>query len=67
MFEITITKTTTERRTLPPKWELTGKDGEAVYGYTPEVPADVPVTLKILTQTVEDLDLPAVIKAINRI
>ena len=46
-------------------------DGEIilrrVYGYTPEIVKEREVERLILKQTVDDLDLAAVIKAINKI
>ena len=38
-----------------------------VYGYTPEIEKSEEVKSTILTQEVETLDLPAVIKAINKL
>ncbi len=40
---------------------------EEVRGYTPEIEKTVSETRELLTQTVEDLDLPAVIRAINKL
>ena len=40
---------------------------ENVYGYTPEIGKEVEVEREILSQTVENLDLVEVIKAINGI
>ena len=36
-----------------------------IYGYTPEIEKEVEVTTKVLEQTVDDLDLVAVIRAVN--
>ncbi len=38
---------------------------EEVRGYTPEIEKPVTETVEILSQTVETLNLPAVIKAVN--
>lgn len=38
-----------------------------VYGYQPDYEATETVETEVLKQTVDDLDLPAVIKAVNRI
>jgi len=38
-----------------------------VYGYAPDVQAEQTESTEILKQTVDELDLPAVIKAINKI
>lgn len=50
-------------------YRAAGKDGETkrVYGYAPDREEDVKIDREIFSQTVEDLDLPAVIKAINKI
>jgi hypothetical protein len=40
---------------------------EAVYGYTPEVEGIVNETREVLKQSVDELDLPAVIRAINKL
>lgn len=40
---------------------------EEVRGYTPEIEKTVSETVETLSQTVETLNLPAVIKAINRL
>ena len=39
----------------------------SVYGYTPEIEKEVEVDREILKQTIEELDLAAVIKAINKL
>ena len=40
---------------------------EDVRGYTPEIEKTVSETRQILIQTVDEIDLPAVIKAINNL
>lgn len=40
---------------------------ESVMGYTPEIERVVESTTEILSQTVEELDVAAVIKAINKL
>ncbi len=40
---------------------------EDVYGYTPEIEKTVTKEVEILKQTVEELDLAAVIRAINKL
>lgn len=67
MFEITIKEIKTETQSGGKEWKLIGPENGAVYGYTPEVEVQVEVETKILQQIVKDLDLPAVIKAINNI
>lgn len=54
-----------------PYWQTTdaGKQGKLkpIYGYAPEREQEVDVQRELLKQTVEKLDLPAVIKAINNL
>lgn len=40
---------------------------EPTFGHTPEVEKTVTETRNVLTQIVEELDLPAVVKAINKL
>ena len=40
---------------------------EPIYGYTPEIEATITEKREALKQTVDDLDLPAVIRAINKL
>lgn len=79
MFEITIKEITSETKTVGSIWEVVGQEdsgirdskGEAVlqnkYGYTPAIEKSVPISRDLYQQTIKDLDLPAVIKAINGI
>lgn len=66
-YTITITKTETVTRKVGKEWKVIGQDPDQtdVYGYTPEIEKEVETETKILEQTVVDLDLHAVIKAIN--
>ncbi len=40
---------------------------ETIRGYTPEVETLVNETRDVLVQTIDDLDLPAVIRAVNKL
>ncbi len=67
MYKITITKID-ERTFLQKKWNkfTDNKDVEEQYKYV-ETEVTEKENTTILEQTVEDIDLPAVIKAINKI
>jgi tetrahydromethanopterin S-methyltransferase subunit A len=65
MFKITIEETKDVRKTIGKQWEIVGKDGER--GYTPEVETIVTERTEIYRQIVDDLDLIAVIDAVNKI
>ena len=76
MYKIEITKTHTVEKTRRSSWEQlrTEKEADAiegnnkgVYGYTPEITERVEQSRNVLTQEVEELDLTAVIKALNGI
>ena len=77
-YEITITEKRDVVKTCGKEWKVIGQtqkkseyDTEPymsdVYDYTPEIEKNVSETREILKQTVEDLDLAAVIKAINKL
>jgi hypothetical protein len=67
MFTITITETKMLHTITPRQWEILEKkaDGQEIRGYTPQEEETRIENYKRLEQTVESLDLPAVIKAIN--
>lgn len=67
MFEVRITETKEVRKLCDPEWKLVGKEADAKYGYTPAIERTVAVTTDILKQSVEKLNIEAVIKAINNI
>lgn len=46
---------------------LEARPTQQVYGYTPETVTERIVEVELLKQTVEDLDLASVIKAINKL
>lgn len=66
-FTITITETAVVPTLTDRQWCQIGvkEDGKAEFGYTPQVETVKRVEAKRLEQTVESLDLPAVIRAIN--
>ena len=66
MFKIEITEFGEHDGTITKKWEvLSHKGGEPQYGYTPETTGKVAFRREVLTQEVEALDIPAVIRAVN--
>ena len=67
MFTITITENKKVHTITPKRWEILEKkpDGQETRGYTPQEPEERIEQFKRLEQTVETLDLAAVIKAIN--
>lgn len=69
MYQITITKTETVDKMMGRKWEKGGteKPGSDGYGYTPMISRPTEVETELLRQSVETLDLIAVIKAVNGI
>lgn len=70
-FTITIVQTgIVVRKVVGKDWAVVGREGDGdkdkpVYGYTPEIEKAVYTDRKVLEQSVETLDLHAVIKAIN--
>lgn len=81
-YEITITKTETQRIWCGGEWTtieerpLTEKEAantfttgrsqlKTIYGYTPKIVKYEPVTNEIYKQTIPEIDLPAVIRAVN--
>ncbi|KKN01493.1 hypothetical protein LCGC14_1127220 [marine sediment metagenome] len=69
MYKITITKTEVKEVTVGKEWEKQTDSTEVKtqYGYTPEITKKKELTTTILTQEIEELDLPGVIKAINKL
>lgn len=65
MYKITITEIKKEVSTRR-EWKALSGSGESTqYGYTPELPCVNEVEFTRLSQTVDAIDLPAVIRAIN--
>jgi len=68
MYEIIIKKTIDKRKVIGKTWQPLERIGDkSVYGYTPEVENVQTETTEIYTQVVEELDLVAVINAVNKI
>lgn len=66
MFEIIVKETKQVRKIVGKKWEVVErKDSDYRYDYTPEVETVVTETNEVYRQTVESLDLVAVINAVN--
>lgn len=73
-YEITIKKRRDVTKLAGKEWKVVGqefdKDAERLkdtYGYTPEIERPVTEEVEVLKQTVDDIDLAAVIKAINKL
>lgn len=76
-FTVKISKVETVVKTVGREWEVigqeehTGSSGDTTMidkrGYTPEIQKSVEVETDVYSQVVEDMDLSAVIKAINGI
>lgn len=65
-YKIVITEIGEEKRTIGKEWArgVDPNDPE-VFGYTPETTATRPFEREVYTQNVADLDMIAVIKAVN--
>jgi len=66
-YKIVITEVTQERKICGKQWKPVNGDPEKRYDYTPEIEKVVDVTREIYAQDTAELDLKAVIKAINGI
>lgn len=67
MYEIIIKKTVEKRNMIGKRWNrISEADGKAVFGYTPETETVQTETSEIYSQVVEELDLVAVINAVNK-
>lgn len=75
MFTIVITDTKKVRRIAGREWKVIGQEPcehapdqlRDIWGYTPEIEKEVEETNEILRQTRENINVVAVIKAINEI
>lgn len=68
MYKITIETTREVKKTASPSYGPIGeKNGEKEWGYPPEAIRTVTETVEVLRQVVDEIDLPAVIKAINKL
>jgi hypothetical protein len=68
MYKITVEITETVTKNVGKKWLRIGTTGDGMpeYGYTPEIEKEVEEKKTIYTQVIANLDLYAVIKAINQ-
>ena len=67
-YQIIIKKNATVVKTRGEDWlPISEKDGVKEYGYTPKIEREVTEEREIYTQTVDDLDLAAVIIAVNKL
>jgi hypothetical protein len=75
-FKVTIEQTRDVVKTVGKEWKPMGQEQKEgafdckvylsdIYGYTPEISKTVTVTEKVYEQIVDDLDLKAVINAVN--
>ena len=69
MFIITIRETRVQEKVRGKDWRVVGKDEnkDDKYGYTPEITKSVEVDTQVFEQSVDNLDLVKVVKAINGI
>ena len=67
MYQIIIKKTVDKRKVIGKSWEkVSVTDGKTEYGYAPETETVQTETAEIYSQVVEELDLVAVINAVNK-
>ncbi len=69
IYEIVIHVTKVEETKGGKQWKIVGEDlnGKGELGYTPEITVEKEVRREIYSQSTTDLDLPAVIKAVNKL
>lgn len=67
-YTITITKVDVEESIIERAWKVISKDTDNrdVFGYTPEINARRELERKVYEQTVDELDIKAVISAVNK-
>jgi hypothetical protein len=67
-YKITIEETKAVTKIVGRNWEVVKRvDNTHDYGYTPEIEKTVKETTEIYQQIVDDLDLAAVIIAVNKL
>ena len=70
-YKVVITEEVIEEVSAGQEWEegvdASTEDRPKGYGYSPKIIKKEKVTKDILIQEVDDLDLPSVIKAINKL
>ncbi len=69
IYEIVIHVTKVEETKGGKQWKVVGEDdnGKVKQGYTPEITVEKEVRREIYSQSTTDLDLPLVIKAVNKL
>lgn len=69
MYHVRISKTEIVDKMQGRRWEKGGPEqvGNDGYGYTPMISKPTEVIIEVLSQSLEELDLPAVIKALNKL
>ncbi len=65
LFTVTVISTFIAEKPAGKDWELTGKD-DPKYAYTPEITKRREVEYKVYEQTVKQIDIKAVIDAVNK-
>lgn len=66
-YTIKITKTQSVVRKGGKEWKPVSAAADAAYAYTPEIEREAQEEIEVLRQTVDDLDMAAVIKAVNKL
>lgn len=73
-FKITIEETKTRLDVVGKDWRIIGEEYQvgqekprSIYGYTPMIEKPIPTTTKIYEQTVEELNIAALVCVINNI
>ena len=66
-YKITIEEIGQEEKKIGCEWEMGAGEAPTEYGYTPEITATRDYSREVYQQTVNDLDLSAVVAVINGI
>ncbi len=66
-FTVAITEVGQEPQFIGKDWKMGAGNTSEEYGYTPEVEATCDYTREIYRQTVDEIDLADIIKAVNDI
>ena len=64
-YIVSVKEVGEEIQTIPKRWELTGPGHAAEYGYTPETESTQLIEREIFRQTVNELDLAALVSTVN--
>lgn len=65
-YKIVVTECGEEVRTVGREWRLGGEGDPEAYGYTPETQATREYSRDVYEQTVDDLDLAALVSVVNK-